>query len=130
MNKTYKVFVYGTLKIKERNNYFLKYSKFLCKDTINGYSLFDMPYGFPFAIKDNKGAINGEVFEVDYNTLQWINNLEGYEEGSTSNHYERESVVSNKGHECYIYVYKSIPNCLVVKCGKKWTSKINEKHFK
>ena len=126
----YKIFVYGTLKTNESNNRFLKNAKFLGKDTIKGYSLFDMPYGFPFAIKDDNGIIEGEVFEVDYNTLQRVDMLEGYIEGYKNNNYERVSVVSQNGHECYLYIYTSIPECLVIKCGKKWTKEINKKHFK
>ena len=130
MNKTYKIFVYGTLKNGEGNNDILNGSKYLGKDVLEGYSLYDMPYGFPFAIKDDKGVIEGDVFEVDYNTLQRVNMLEGYYDDGYRNHYERESVVSQNGHECYIYTYTTMPNCLVIKCGKKWTKQLNLKHFK
>lgn len=125
-NKTYKVFVYGTLKSGEHNNHFLNNSKFICKDKISGYVIYDMSVGFPFVKSKPRHIVHGEVWEVDEKTLEQINRLEGFMEGSWFNHYERVPVKTKLGHVCYVYVYLDFPAYPFKKCvHNTWSSKIN-----
>ena len=132
MNKLYKIFTYGTLMTGEHNNYILKDSKYIGVDKIKGYSMYDMKFGFPFIINSSKrDTVIGEVWEVDYNTLQHLNMLEGYIEDGYDNHYDRVSVISQNGHECLVYVYKKFPKTPFIKCTKKtWSREVNKKHFR
>ena len=73
-----KVFVYGTLKTNQSNNDFLENSKFIKKSiTTPEYLLYDFgPY--PCLVKTEEGKnIEGEIWEVDRQTLKALDRLEG-----------------------------------------------------
>lgn len=74
------IFVYGTLMAGNRNHeYYLNNSRFIGKGTLKDYALYDLGY-FP-GIKPHSGdSVLGELYEVDAETLEQINSLEG--EGS------------------------------------------------
>ena len=77
--KTYKVFVYGTLKEGESNHEFLSTAKFLGKaETVAKYAMVN-GIGFPFLLGYNKDGkyVKGEVYEVDEDTKEMLDILEG-----------------------------------------------------
>ncbi len=71
-----KVFVYGTLKKKFSNHIYLGNSKFLGKDTIEGFELHRCNNGIPFII-NGEGEVTGEVYKINRKTLQTLDWLEG-----------------------------------------------------
>ena len=75
----YSVFVYGTLMQGESNHdYYLRDSSCKGKATVSGFEMYDIGY-FP-GIVPGEGTVPGELFEVDEDTLQSLDGLEG--EGS------------------------------------------------
>lgn len=81
----HKVFVYGTLKHGFHNHdYFLKGIEFK-KAKALGINLHAGPH-FPYAIK-GAGIALGEVYEVDDDTLERLDRLEG-----VPHHYQRDEV--------------------------------------
>jgi gamma-glutamylaminecyclotransferase len=98
------IFTYGTLKKGLHNNYLLKDSKFIGEAiTKNKYGLFpSVCESFPFAIKSYADVeIFGEVYEIDNNTLERLDYLEGY-----PTLYYRETIeviLNNKIIEATIY---------------------------
>lgn len=95
------VFIYGTLLEGEGNHrYYLQGSRCKGKATVSGYEMYDIG-AFP-GIVPGDGSIPGEVYEVDYETLQNLDYLEG--EGSL---YIRKSahVKMADGKTCYAWIY-------------------------
>lgn len=70
--------VYGTLKKEKHNNYFLKESFFLKKETTGpGYALF--VDGLPYLVKRKDGfGCEIEIYEVSNKVLKEIDLLEGH----------------------------------------------------
>ena len=89
------MFVYGTLKSMHWNHaHFLAPRKPVCTAVIHGYELrytgrrdvpdearrvYDPQFGIPIAVSKEGGEIEGEVYEVDAETLRRIDMLEGVE---------------------------------------------------
>lgn len=90
-----KVFVYGTLKSGYGNNRLLKTSTFLGEAVLPDHIAYY--YGsigsFPFVVKNKGTSVTGEVYEVDQETLQSLDYLEGYREHSKSNFYDRTMAI-------------------------------------
>jgi len=101
MNKY--VFVYGTLKKNKGANHFLSNAKFLGEGVIQGYEMYIVSY-FPGIVKGN-GKVRGEVYEVDEEILEMLDEYEG-----VPYLYERikETVKLDNGKEieAYLYLYK------------------------
>lgn len=125
--KMYKVFVYGTLKRGEGNHRLLEESKFIGNDVLKGFKLYDLPYGFPCVVKSNSNddEVSGEVYEVDSQTLERLNILEGYcEKGFKYNHYDRLEEKTILDNNVFVYVYTETPdNGTLIKDGC-WTKYI------
>ena len=101
--KIYNVFVYGTLMRGEANHdYYLHDDWFVGKASLSGYDMYDIG-AFP-GIVLGAGIIPGELYEVDDETLQNLDYLEG--EGSL---YIRECVpvtmATGETIQAFIYVY-------------------------
>lgn len=94
------VFVYGTLKRFNRNHFLLETSEFVGKASTEPRFKLLSAYGnaFPYLAPGDKSII-GEVFSVDDLTLQQLDRLEGYREGSKNNHYNRELIPVTVGGE-------------------------------
>ena len=99
------IFVYGTLKKGFNNNYLLNNSKFIGEAiTIEKYALYQS--GIPFVIKDKSvSKIHGEVYSVDSETLNILDDLEGH-----PNCYKREEIFvslrqNNEKIKAWIYFY-------------------------
>lgn len=70
-----KVFVYGTLKKGKRLHHCLtRAKKFICNHTIPGYTLYDI--GYPLAVKNESGRMNGEIYLVDEDVWELIKGIE------------------------------------------------------
>lgn len=94
----HRVFVYGTLRQKQRNHArFLSGSRYVgpAYTMSRDFEMFENPY-FPVVMEgigENSGHIKGEVYEVSDETLQRIDALEGYFHSNyPRNLYEREVV--------------------------------------
>lgn len=98
-----KIFVYGTLKRGYHNHYLLDGKK--GKDAYAyGMEMYEGP-GFPF-VKEGDGIIMGELYEVDSNTLDKLDRLEGH-----PYFYRRklkEVICEGKKQKAYIYIYDKV----------------------
>lgn len=102
-----RIFVYGTLKKNYGNHRLMGDSTFIGKGvTISSFYMWDV--GFPYVFRSSVypeqpfAPIEGEVYEVDEDTLQDLDWLEGY-----PTHYNREWVDVNVGgiiHQAQMYV--------------------------
>jgi gamma-glutamylaminecyclotransferase len=73
-----RVFVYGTLLAGEGNHRVLEGARFVCESkTLPAYSMHDMGY-FPAVVAGGELEISGEVYEVDAQTLDRLDRLEGH----------------------------------------------------
>ncbi len=101
-----KVFVYGTLMSGYGNNRLLVGSTFLGKaNTWTPYEMISLG-GFPAVVQPDVGfagtQVHGELYEVDANTLQDLDRLEGH-----PHFYRRRLVWIEQGadmHEAWIYM--------------------------
>ena len=100
LNRQY-VFVYGTLLKGERNHSLIGESRLVDTATVSGYSMYDIG-SFP-AIVPGKEIITGEIYEIDSDTLENLDLLEG--EGEL---YKRKCapVQLNSGKAVFAHVYE------------------------
>ena len=108
------LFVYGTLKTNEQNNYLLR-GKFLRQTrTVPKYKLIDCG-AFP-GLADGTFSVEGELWEIDPNTLKFLDKFEGVDCGM----YSREQVELEDGTLAIAYI------CLLLDKpdynGTNWTS--------
>jgi gamma-glutamylcyclotransferase (GGCT)/AIG2-like uncharacterized protein YtfP len=92
MNEHHLVFVYGTLRKHERNHFLLKHSECIASQCWIKGILIDTGCGFPAVILDGEGRVYGELYKVSDETLEQLDQLEGYEGPGKSNHYERTAL--------------------------------------
>ena len=117
-----KVFVYGTLKRGYGNNRLLSSSKFISEAvTKDNYVLRNC--GFPYLILD-KGEearpVLGEIYEVDKETLQSLDWLEG-----VPNHYQRINiqVEGDKTYNVFAYAVERNESRLPLCPAKKYNGR-------
>ena len=103
-----RVFVYGTLKKDFGNHYFLKDSEFLGHAEVKG-TIYSLGH-FPGAKLDEEGIIKGEIYEVNKETLERLDRLEGH-----PRLYLRTKVPCNLGImvEAYHYSGRVDPKSLI-----------------
>ena len=108
------VAVYGTLKHGGSNSRLLSSSKLVEVGQISGFHM--MTNGsYPYAVEDSaaSGTIHIEVYEVDEETLENLDGLEGYYGDSTDrqwgNHYERKEITTPSGKKALIYYIDLLP---------------------
>lgn len=101
------VFVYGTLRMDERNHNLLASAKKIAEQAWTLGRLYDTGQGYPGLIRHKKERVYGELYKVTKSTLTKLDELEGYVKGSSHNLYERErrKVYTDHG-EVYAYVYR------------------------
>ncbi|TGC09171.1 gamma-glutamylcyclotransferase family protein [Methanolobus halotolerans] len=115
------IFVYGSLKKGFSNHNLLQSSEFICKTrTQEEFAMIDLNM-FPGVIKGKKvSRIQGEVYELDSNTLEQIDMYEG-------EWYSRESVELEAGFRAQIYFLIKYPRYsegpMVISEGN-WTEKL------
>jgi len=77
-----KLLVYGTLKKGYYNHdTFLSTAKYLGERKVHGYTLYSLG-SYPTAVKEKDSYINGELYEVDNNTMHsilWMERGAGYD---------------------------------------------------
>lgn len=98
------VFVYGTLKDGLSNNVLLRSATFVSRGcTVKPYIMYDTG-GFPVVFQETeKHNVSGEVYEVDDQTLQRLDRLEGH-----PSFFERREItvdLADTGvqHTCWMY---------------------------
>ncbi|QLC49816.1 gamma-glutamylcyclotransferase [Methanolobus zinderi] len=97
------VFVYGTLKKGFPSHELLENSEFICETrTQDEFAMVDLNL-FPGVIKDKKiSPIQGEIYDVDTNTLRQIDMYEG-------KWYSREEVELESGFTAQMYFLIEYP---------------------
>lgn len=100
-----RVFVYGTLKKGQSNNYLLEGAEFLGEyRTPPKYSLYSLGQYPAMSVKDLGVAVLGEVYQVDTKTLGLLDLLEG-----VPDLYKRITMSCGKYGKCHVYVMDNIP---------------------
>jgi len=98
------VFVYGTLQRDERNHHYLASATYVRDAVLNHYALYDLPQGYPGILAYSRYQVQGEVYEVDEETLTNLDHLEG--EGFL---YKRTQVIVTMSNQqtlsVFTYVY-------------------------
>lgn len=93
------VFVYGTLMMGEPNNHLLDDSAFLMGDeTYPDYTMLDLGY-FPGVVTGGTTTIKGEVYQVDADTLERLDQLESH-----PIFYRRTNIMLKSGRDASIYL--------------------------
>ena len=108
------LFVYGTLKKKQSNNFLLSEARFIGEGkTLQRYGLYAA--GIPYVIKDEAiSQIRGEIYQLDARTMAVVDSLEGH-----PNLYRREKVkvVLNKIRpeviNAWLYFYPHLQGILI-----------------
>ena len=92
------MFVYGTLKIGERNNKLIIDERFIAATDVRDMVLINKP-DYPYAI-DRKGRkIHGELYQISEECLEQLDVLEGYPE-----YYDRKIVNTDDGRAWIYYL--------------------------
>jgi gamma-glutamylcyclotransferase (GGCT)/AIG2-like uncharacterized protein YtfP len=98
----HRMFVYGTLMRGEPNHRLLAAARFLgAAKTAPGYRLFDL--GACPAMTTGDQAVDGELFEVDAETLARIDRLEGH-----PTYYVRLAILLEDGRRAHAYLMPEI----------------------
>ncbi len=112
------VFVYGTLKIGERNHHFLSEFECIDKKSRTKSDTFVMQETASFSSRgntspivmpaksssENTGAILGQVFAVNHQGLAALDELEEYyPDNEESSHYLRKRILTADNREVWMY---------------------------
>jgi gamma-glutamylcyclotransferase (GGCT)/AIG2-like uncharacterized protein YtfP len=100
MNKFF-VFVYGSLKQRHYNNIWLEESSYFGTHTTIDSSFDMINLGtFPAVIDNGSHKIQGEIYEINDETFEWLDRLEGH-----PHFYERRLIDVDKFPEpVWIYI--------------------------
>ena len=82
MEKTFNLFVYGTLKRNEGANHFLRDCEFI-GEAVSADACFDMKSNnghFPFIFTNGNNKVGGEVYKCPTEILPYLDSYEGYRE--------------------------------------------------
>lgn len=105
------VFVYGTLRKHERNDYLLIGAKCVAEQCWTNGELFDTGAGYPAIAKSAEGRVYGELYMVDDSHLKDLDHLEGYRGPGKKNLYDRiEQMVYTDSESTLAYVYVIHPD--------------------
>lgn len=85
----FEVFVYGTLRQHETNNYLLKDARCVSRQCWTNGTLYDTGCGYPAMVAGTSIRVYGEVYEVTAEQLKRLDVLEGYEGQGKNNLYDR-----------------------------------------
>lgn len=111
----HRVFVYGSLKRGFHNHAILKEATIVGRGFAEGFLLYSLG-SFPAAI-GGSGTVQGELYEVDDQTLQALDRLEGH-----PHMYKRKETtcfipVMNGSLPCAIYEYQHQPRGKAIASG-------------
>jgi gamma-glutamylcyclotransferase (GGCT)/AIG2-like uncharacterized protein YtfP len=102
-----KVFVYGTLRKGEGNAELLHHASCIAEQCWTKGELFDTGFGFPAMKLSDLSNVFGELYSVNEEKLDRLDQLEGFEAGYSNNLYERvkRTVYTDTGKIlAYVYV--------------------------
>ncbi|MBJ8052907.1 gamma-glutamylcyclotransferase [Bacillus cereus] len=100
------VFVYGTLRKEQTNDHYMQGATCIADVAWTYGKLFDTNEGYPAMICSNEEKIYGEVFEVNSDVLQKLDELEEYTGNAESDLYDRITQTIYFGDiEIHAYVY-------------------------
>lgn len=101
----HRVFVYGSLMKGYHNHRFLRDARFLRRDRTTHYHFRMYSLGsFPAVVAaggPDAGPVEGELYEVDDQTLAALDRLEGH-----PSHYVRQKVALEGGSQAWMYLYR------------------------
>ena len=100
MKKNSLVFVYGTLRKGEVNNYLLNRARFLGNHNTEPHYKMVSLGSYPGVVKNGRTRIAGEVYEVDAETMTALDRLEGYPIDYTRN------LIPTVCGQAWIYLYR------------------------
>ncbi|MDQ7235989.1 gamma-glutamylcyclotransferase family protein [Bacillus pacificus] len=83
------VFVYGTLRKEQANAHYMQGAICITDEAWTYGKLFDTNEGYPAMICSNKDKVYGEVYEVNDDVLQKLDELEEYTGNAESDLYDR-----------------------------------------
>ncbi|WP_280770939.1 gamma-glutamylcyclotransferase [Salipaludibacillus daqingensis] len=101
------VFVYGTLRKNQTNHALLKNAVLISEQAKIIGGLYDTGHGYPALLLNDNLNVFGEIYQVNKETLNSLDVLEGYEEGRESNLYYRckkEVTTDEDTYTCWGYV--------------------------
>lgn len=103
------LFCYGTLRRHEPNHFYLTSAKCIAEQAWTHGRLYRVDW-YPALVPGGEKLVYGELYQIDDDTLERIDELEGYEEGRENNEFQRikQTVFFDRGSvEAYVYVYTS-----------------------
>nr|WP_263327450.1 gamma-glutamylcyclotransferase family protein [Neobacillus sp. Marseille-Q6967] len=101
------VFVYGTLRKHEPNHFLLKDAALVAEQAWTDGSLYDTGLGYPAVKESETDIVYGELYLVNEEQLQSLDELEDFHEGGPDNLYDRKKqiIYYDKGQtEGFIYL--------------------------
>lgn len=107
MERTIKVFVYGTLRKGERNHHYLKKAELLEESCWTYGTMIDTGHGYPALLPSESNKVIGELYLIHPQELKRLDKLEGYEEGQRNNLYERvvqPIYTSSEQIDAFVYI--------------------------
>jgi gamma-glutamylcyclotransferase (GGCT)/AIG2-like uncharacterized protein YtfP len=97
------LFVYGSLLSHNSHNYLLSGCKFIGNAILNGYALYKVSW-YPAIVPKNGCKVAGEVYKVDENTIEKIDDFE--DEGELYKRQEVNVILNNSEIiKAWTYVY-------------------------
>ncbi|MGF2714202.1 branched-chain alpha-keto acid dehydrogenase [Bacillus mycoides] len=100
------VFVYGTLRKEQTNAHYMQGATCIADGAWTYGKLFDTNEGYPAMICSNEEKVYGEVYEVNSDVLQKLDELEEYTGNPESDLYDRiTQTIYFWDIETHAYVY-------------------------
>ncbi|KFM99605.1 gamma-glutamylcyclotransferase [Bacillus clarus] len=102
------VFVYGTLRKLQTNAHYLQGATCIAEKAWTYGELFDTNEGYPAMICSNEEKVYGEVYEVNDEILQRLDELEEYTGNPETDLYDRiTQTIYFADKEIHAYVYNA-----------------------
>lgn len=111
------IFVYGTLKEGYGNHFHLEHADFVEKAITEAeYTMYSIRGWYPGVVKNGNTRIKGEIYRIDENTLNRLDNLEGFY-NEENDLYKRE-IINVNGKEVFTYFYnQSLEGLQIIENG-------------
>lgn len=113
------VAVYGTLKRGYSNHFLLQESEFLGRDRVHGLVLYDLGL-FPGARVEGSAEVGVEVFAVSVETLQLLDELEGYRPEAPASSYFMRTLLPSRFGDVWIYTFNNSVEGLDIVASGFW----------
>ena len=123
MKKNSLVFVYGTLRKGEVNDYLLNSASYLGHHTTEPHYKMVSLGSYPGVVKQGRTRIEGEVYDVDAETMTALDRLEGY-----PSDYTRELIATPWGR-AWIYLYRGSLRDRAQIASGVWRETINRRRW-